>query len=86
MHLYLSCNELLNFLEKTQMPVLKQLLADLNGVKIHEYQGKIGNQGPEIHKILRNLNKIKEHMMDAKRIMFYHTLAAFKEVTEDWRE
>ena len=90
-HLFPSCNELLNFLVKTQMPELKQLLAALIGVKVHEYQGKIGNyQGPEIHKILRNL-----YMMDTKRIMFYHTLSAFKEVahsvfstelTADWRE
>ena len=43
LHLFLSLNEVINYLEKTQWPDVKKVLQDVAGVQFHTYMGKIGN-------------------------------------------
>ena len=63
LHLFLSLNEVINYLERTQWPEVKKVLQDVAGVQFHIYMGKIGNyEGPSIHKILRNLDKLQPLM------------------------
>ena len=96
LHLFLSLNEVINYLEKTQWPEVKKVLQDVAGVQFHTYMGKIGNyEGPSIHKILRNLDKLQPLMNGSKIQPYFTTFKAFKEVAEaifstneipsDWR-
>ena len=79
------------------MPNFKAVLYHVAGVQVHEYMGKIGNyQGPEIYKILQNVNKLEEHMnQDPALMLYFHTFVAFKDVASSvfgtelgvrWRE
>ena len=96
LHLFLSFNEIINFMEKTVWPEIKVTLENVAGVQVHLYMGKIGNyQGPEIHKIFRNLEKLQAHMESDNLVMYYNTFCAFKDVAHslfglvlqsDWRE
>ena len=82
LHLFLSFNKIVNFAEKTEWPEIKTILEKVAGVQVHVYQGKVGNyQGPEIHKIFRNLSKLEPHMsFNPSLQIFFHTFVAFKEV------
>ena len=97
LHLFLSFNEVSNFAEKTVWPDIKNVFEKVAGVQVHVYQGKVGNyQGPEIHKIFRNLDKLEPHMSIKPELkVFYHLFVAFKEVAHSvfgeelkgpWRE
>ena len=98
LHLYLSYNELINFLQKTMWPEVKEVLRDRLGVQCHVYQGKVGNyEGPSIHKILNNLETLEQYMLGGSTMRpFYATFIAFKAVASavlsakqlpvDWRE
>ena len=82
--LFLSLNEILNFVEKTAWPEVKQVLKDVVGVDFHIYQGKVGNyEGPGLRKILRNLNKLEPYLLGGSLKRLYHvTFLAFKDVAE----
>ena len=97
LHLFLSLNEVINFLERTQWPELKQVIQDHLGVKFHVYMGKVGNyEGPCLNKILNNLEKLRPFMLDANLLSFYEAFVAFKAVAKavftsnqlacNWRE
>ena len=98
LHLFLGANEIINFMEKTMWPEVKQVLADELGVQYHEYMGKIGNyEGPSLHKMFRNMDKLEPYMLGGStRRSFYTTLLAFgdvagavlgsKQLPVDWRE
>ena len=82
LHLFLSWNEIVNFLEKTDWPEIKMVLRHELGVKNHVYQGKVGNyEGPSIHKVLRNLHKLEPYMPEGSKLhLYYNTFVAFKDV------
>ena len=98
LHLFLSVNEIINFLQKTMWPEVKEVLRDVVGVQYHVYMGKVGNyEGPSINKIFRNLEKLEPFMLGGSTMRpFYATLLAFKgmasavlgakELPVDWRE
>ena len=89
-------NEIINYLEKTQWPEAKNMLRDVAGVQFHIYMGKVGNyEGPSIHKILRNLDKLNPFMDGSSMQPYYSTFLAFRDVAKavfstdklpsDWR-
>ena len=91
LHLFLSLNEVINFLERTQWPELKQVIQDQLGM------GKVGNyEGPCLNKTLNNLEKLRPFMMGAKLLPFFEAFVAFKAVAKavftsnqmacNWRE
>lgn len=96
LHLYLSVNELINHCEKTCWPLLKTVLAEVAGVQVHVYQGKVGNyEGPSIRKIFKKLGSLEQYKEEEDKKMYLDTLAAFKTVSESvfglqlhplWRE
>ena len=83
LHLFLSLNEVINYLEKTQWPEVKKVLRDVAGVQFHTYMGKIGNyEGPSIHKILRNLDKLQPLMNGSNMQPYLTIIQAFRKVAE----
>ena len=69
LHLYLSFNEILNFLEKTLWPELKHVLRTVTGAQVHVYHGKLGNyEGPNLHKIFCHLSLLEPHMPEGSPI------------------
>ena len=64
LHLFLSFNEIVNYLEQTQWPQVKDVLKNVVGAQFHIYMGKIGNyEGPNIHKIFQNLTLLEPYML-----------------------
>ena len=56
LHLYLSCNEVINHCEKTCCPEVKDVMLDRVDAQVHVYQGKIENyEGPSLQKIFSKL-------------------------------
>ena len=96
LHLYLSVNEMINNCEKTCWPLLKSVLAEIVGVQVHVYQGKVGNyEGPSINKIFKKLSLLEHFKVDEDKRMYLEALSAFKTVSESvfgkqlhplWRE
>ena len=90
--------EIINLLEKTLRPELKQVLMDVMWVQFYVYMGSVGNyEGPSIHKIFRNLAKLEPYMPWGSTMRDYYTsFLAFKNVAhavfgtkqlpENWRE
>ena len=59
LHLFLSFNEIINFLKKTLWPEVKTVLRDVAGMQFHKFMGKVGNyEGPSTHRIFHHLNKL----------------------------
>ena len=90
-------NEVINYLEKTILLEVKKLLRDVARVQFHTYMGKIGNyEGPNLHKILRNLDKLQPLMNGSNMKSYHTTFQAFRVVAEaifstnkipsDWRK
>ena len=96
LHLYLSCNEVINHCEKTCWPEVKDVLSDRVGVQVHVYQGKIGNyEGPSLQKIFCKLSSLEEFIVDEPKKLYFQTLISFravsrsvfgKELLVTWRE
>ena len=97
LHLFLSLNEVINFLERAQWPEMKQVIQDQLGVKFHVYLGKVGNyEDPCLNKILNNLEKLRPFMTSENLLPFYEAFVAFKAVAKavfssnkltcNWRE
>ena len=98
LHLFLSWNEIVNFLEKTLWPDIKMVLKNVMGIQFHVYMGKVGNyEGPSIHKVFRYLHKLEPYMLGGSNMrLYYATFVAFKDVSHyvfsqdnlhpDWRE
>ena len=43
LHLFLSLNEIVDYLEQTQWPHVKDVLKNVVGAQFHTYMGKVGN-------------------------------------------
>ena len=98
LHLFLSLNEIINFLEKTLWPEVKNVLKNVIGVEFHVYMGKVGNyEGPSLNKLLRNLDMLEPYMLGGSTMrLFFVTFKAFSDVAKavftqgmlenDWRE
>ena len=89
LHLFLSLNEVINFLERTQWPEMKQVIQDQLGVQFIFFMGQVGNyEGP----CLNNLEKLRPFMTSENLLPFYEAFVAFKAVTKavfsssNWRE
>ena len=84
LHLYLSLNKIINFLEKTHWPEVKEVLKTVTGAQVHVYQGKIGNyEGPNIQKILRHLSLLEPHMPEGSALrLYFEAFQAFKAVSQ----
>ena len=83
LHLYLSANEVINFCEGSDWKEIKAVLEEKCGVQVHEYMGKAGNyEGPELRKILRKLEILKDEMLNHPRNLYYDVLVAFRQVSE----
>lgn len=83
LHLYLSAIELFNHCEKKCWPELKSVVETVVGVKVHMYQGKVGNyEGPSIRKIFRKLDTLRPLMQEGEKRLYYDTLVAFKTVSQ----
>ena len=98
LHLFLSFNEIVNYLEQTQWPQVKDVLKNVIGAQFHMYMGKVGNyEGPNIHKIFQNLTLLEPYMLGGSWLqLYYRTFVAFKDVAHtvfseqdldpNWRE
>ena len=65
LHLFLAANDPINHMESGPWPEIKAVLYDLYGIRAHSYQGKERNfQGPQIRKVLVNLDLLVPLMRD----------------------
>ena len=65
LHLFLATSDLINHIESGPWPEIKAVLFDLFGIQAHSYQGKERNyQGPQLRKMLANLNMLVPLMRD----------------------
>ena len=84
LHLFLATNDLINHLEKGTWPEIKAVFYDLFGIQAHSYQGKERNyQGPQIRKMLANLNLLVPLMGDDPiRILYLDVFFKIKQFNE----
>ena len=97
LHLFLATSDLINHLERGAWPEIKAVLFDLLGIQAHSYQGKERNfQGPQLRKLLANLNILVPLMRDDPiRSLYLEVLFKIKQVSQaifgiqldpNWRE